>query len=131
MSKTARLAPAVLLLTSLTLAAILAVAASVARAQSSGCWRSADCREAPVQVAPSGDFRYGSGAAPETDFRSPSGGPVGAGPYRLDGEPVAEAERRLQRPENMRFRRYTAPTWPQPSGGSTDAPDAAAKGYGQ
>ena len=131
MSKTARLALAVLRPTSLALAAVLAVAASAALAQGSGCWRSADCRDAPLPAAPSGDFRHGSGTAPETDFRSPSGAPLGAGPYRLDGEPVAEAERRLQRPESMRFRRYTAPTWPQPSGGPADAPGSPATGYGQ
>jgi len=130
MSKTARLALAVLFPASLALAAVLAAAAPVAMAQSSGCWRSADCRDAPV-AAPSGDFRYGSGTTPQIDFRSPSGAPVGAGPYRLDGEPVAEAERRLQRPENLRFRRYAEPTWPQPMGGSTGTPDATAKGYGQ
>jgi hypothetical protein len=131
MWKTARLAPAVLFIAPPALAAVLVAAAPVAVAQSTGCWRSTDCRAAPAPAAPSGDFRYGSGTAPETDFRSPSGGPVGAGPYRLDGEPVADAERRLQRPENMRWRQYTAPTWPQPMAGSGDAPGSTATGYGQ
>ncbi len=109
-------------------AAGIVASASAAMAQSSGCWRSADCRNAATPAEPWADFRYESGRAPGTDFRSPFGEPAGSGPRRLDGEPATEAERRLLEPENMRFRQYTAPTWP--SGGTDNAADRAAKGYG-
>ena len=116
----------------LVIAAATLAAATAAMAQSSGCWRAADCRAAAAPTAPSADFRYNSGKAPGVDFRSSSGEPADAVPRRLDGEAVTEAERRLQRPENMRFRQFTAPTWPLP-GGATDnsTPDQTTKGYGQ
>ena len=111
------------------IAAALVAAASTAGAQSSGCWRSADCRNAPLPANPSGDFRYEAGRAPGTDFRSTSRELAGDGPRRLDGEPVTEAERHLLQPQNMRFRQYTAPTWP--NGGTDGATDRPANAYGQ
>jgi hypothetical protein len=112
-------------------AATFAVAGA-AMAQGVGCWRAADCREAAAPAGPPADFRYDSGKAPGLDFRSSSGEPADAVPRRLDGEAVTEAERRLQRPQNMRFRQYTAPTWPLPGGGTDNStPDQTTKGYGQ
>lgn len=112
-------------------AAAVVVAVSAASGPSSGCWRSADCPVAPLSP-PSADFRYDSGKAPATDFRSSTGELAGAGPLRLDGEPVAESERRLLRPENMRFRQYAAPTWPQPAGTTDSLPaDKPARAYGE
>ena len=113
------------------IAAATLAAAGAAMAQSTGCWRAADCRAAAAPASPSVDFRFDSGEAPGVDFRSSTGQPAAVGARRLDGEPVTDTERQLQRPENMRFRQYAEPTWPLPSAGAAGAPDQTTKAYGQ